>query len=88
LANSSPEPTLAARFDRLRALRRRLAEERGIPAYLVFTDATLRALARSSPSTRAALAAIPGLGGSKLVSFGDAVLAALRVTEGSDARPR
>ena len=75
-----PDADLAYRFDRLRSIRRRLAEERGVPAYVIFSDATLRALARSCPTTRAALAAVPGLGPMKVTSFGNAVLAALRET--------
>jgi ATP-dependent DNA helicase RecQ len=77
---SAPEPILAARVDRLRSIRRRLAAEHGVPAYVVFSDATLRALARSCPSTLAQIAAVPGLGAVKVTAFGDAILAAVRET--------
>ncbi len=55
------QTSVSARFARLRILRAQLAKERGVPAYVIFSDATLRALARSCPSTRSALAAAPAL---------------------------
>jgi ATP-dependent DNA helicase RecQ len=67
-----------ALFVRLRALRKRLADERGIPAYLVFTDATLLAMAAARPATEDALLAIGGVGKKKLVAYGAAFLAELR----------
>jgi ATP-dependent DNA helicase RecQ len=65
-------------FEKLRALRRRLADELGVPAYIVFGDVTLREMARDTPLTRAALSAITGVGAQKLERFGDAFLQALR----------
>jgi ATP-dependent DNA helicase RecQ len=62
-------------FDRLRATRRRLAEERGVPAYVVFGDTTLREMARAYPTSPAALRSITGVGEKKLAEFGDAFLA-------------
>ena len=74
-----PEPaTEDALFVRLRALRKRLADERGIPAYLVFTDATLLAMAAARPDTEDALIAVSGVGKKKLVAYGAAFLSALR----------
>jgi ATP-dependent DNA helicase RecQ len=61
----------------LKALRLTLSRERQVPAYVVFPDATLAAMAAIRPATRAALAAIPGVGEKKLAAFGDAFLAAL-----------
>jgi ATP-dependent DNA helicase RecQ len=49
-------------FERLRALRKRLADERGVPAYIIFGDATLRALAHSYPTSVGQLDGIPGIG--------------------------
>ncbi|HEY9156007.1 MAG TPA: DNA helicase RecQ [Opitutaceae bacterium] len=62
-------------FERLRTLRKKLADERGVPAYIVFGDATLRAMAREYPETEDALTGIPGIGEKKLVEFGPAFLA-------------
>lgn len=65
-------------FERLRALRRRLAEEHGVPAYVVFSDATLAAMAALRPQTREELARVSGVGHTKLARYGDAFLAELR----------
>ncbi|MFL6138571.1 MAG: ATP-dependent DNA helicase UvrD2 [Frankiaceae bacterium] len=64
-----------ALFDRLREWRRAAAKERGQPAYCIFTDATLQAIAETRPATVAELAAIPGVGQRKLGEFGADVLA-------------
>ena len=58
-------------FERLRALRKKLADERKVPAYIVFGDNTLRALAREYPQTLAALEGIPGIGEKKRDEFGE-----------------
>jgi ATP-dependent DNA helicase RecQ len=57
-------------FERLRALRKKLADERSVPAYIVFGDATLRAMARHYPATLEAMDGIPGLGEKKRAEFG------------------
>ena len=57
-------------FERLRTLRKKLADERKVPAYIVFGDTTLRAMARYYPSTLAAMEGIPGLGEKKRAEFG------------------
>jgi ATP-dependent DNA helicase RecQ len=57
-------------FERLRALRKKLADERKVPAYIVFGDNTLRALAREYPQTLTALEGIPGIGEKKREEFG------------------
>ena len=61
-------------FEALRAWRRSEAEERGVPPYVIFSDKTLRELARSRPSTRYELLGIYGIGEAKLEAFGDAVI--------------
>jgi ATP-dependent DNA helicase RecQ len=58
-------------FDRLRTLRKTLADERRVPAYIVFGDTTLRAMARSYPTSSAAMEGIPGMGEKKRAEFGD-----------------
>lgn len=61
-------------FDMLRAWRRTEAEERGVPPFVVFSDATLRDLARFRPSTLDALPTIRGIGAKKLGEYGEALL--------------
>lgn len=61
-------------FDALRTLRRELAEQAGVPPYVIFHDATLREMAAARPATSAALAAISGVGARKLEAFGDPFL--------------
>jgi ATP-dependent DNA helicase RecQ len=65
-------------FERLRALRKRIAAARGVPAYIVFHDSTLREIAAARPSDEDELRAIPGLGPRKLADFGALVLDAVR----------
>jgi ATP-dependent DNA helicase RecQ len=62
-------------FEVLRAYRRRQAEERGVPPYVVFSDATLRDLARHLPTTHDELLAIHGIGAKKCAEYGDDLLA-------------
>jgi ATP-dependent DNA helicase RecQ len=57
-------------FERLRSLRKKLADERKVPAYIVFGDTTLRAMARYYPATPDAMEGIPGLGEKKRAEFG------------------
>ena len=59
-------------FDRLRTLRRKFADERDVPAYIIFSDATLREVARAYPTTLTAFGRIPGVGAQKLKDFGGA----------------
>jgi ATP-dependent DNA helicase RecQ len=70
-------PHEAPLWDALRDLRGRLAREQGVPAYVIFHDATLLAMLRERPRTRDALAAISGIGERKLARYGDAFLRAL-----------
>ena len=64
-------------FEALKALRRRLADERGVPAYVIFSDATLMAMAATHPTTAAGLLAVPGVGPVKLERYGTAFLEVL-----------
>ncbi|MGZ9155722.1 MAG: DNA helicase RecQ [Candidatus Binatia bacterium] len=61
-------------FESLRALRRKLADQRGVPAYVLFNDATLRDMARTRPSSAAALLNIRGVGEKKLTDIGQPFL--------------
>jgi DNA helicase-2/ATP-dependent DNA helicase PcrA len=62
-------------FLRLREWRRGIAKEQSVPAYVVFSDATLAVIADRRPASTAELAAIPGVGQVKLDRYGAAVLA-------------
>ena len=64
-------------FEELRSLRRQLAADAGAPPYIVFADATLRAMAARRPQSMADMARIPGVGAVKLESWGPAFLAAI-----------
>jgi DNA helicase-2/ATP-dependent DNA helicase PcrA len=64
-----------ALFDRLREWRLGVSQVQQMPAYVIFTDASLQAIAEQLPATEAELAAVPGVGPRKLESFGAAVLA-------------
>ncbi len=66
------------RFDRLRAVRKRLADAEGVPAYIVFSDAALRGVAERRPVSAAELLGVPGVGPVKLERYGAAFLEALR----------
>ena len=61
-------------FELLRLWRRRKADERGIPPFIVFGDATLRDLARSRPSSAEALLSIHGIGAKKSAEYGEELL--------------
>ncbi len=67
-----------ALFQRLRALRRALADGEGVPAYIVFSDAVLARMAAMRPSDEAGLLAVPGVGPAKLARYGAAFLRVLR----------
>ncbi len=61
-------------FERLREWRAQVAKEHGVPAYVVFHDATLRAIAQARPQSIDALRGISGVGERKLASYGKALL--------------
>jgi ATP-dependent DNA helicase RecQ len=62
-------------FEALRAERAKLAKEQGVPAYVIFHDTTLIAIATARPASLGALAEIPGMGTTKLDRYGATVLA-------------
>ena len=65
-------------FDELRALRRRLADEQSVPAFVVFSDATLKAMASARPTDRQAMLRVSGVGPAKLAQYGEAFLAVIQ----------
>jgi ATP-dependent DNA helicase RecQ len=65
-------------FEALRAKRREIAKERGVPPYVIFHDSTLREMAGLHPTTLAGLAQVTGVGEAKREAYGDAFLEVLR----------
>ena len=65
-------------FDALRALRRDIAKDTGVPPYVIFHDSTLREMAQVRPGTLSALDEISGVGARKRDAYGDRFLAAIR----------
>ncbi len=65
-------------FGRLRTLRKQLADERGVPPYIVFSDVSLREMARRYPEDRTTFATISGVGSQKLREFAEPFLAEIR----------
>jgi ATP-dependent DNA helicase RecQ len=80
--SSSPEDSVDAApnelFEQLRRLRKALADARKVPAYVVFSDATLLEMAAKKPTTPADLLEISGVGPRKLSEYGEAFLDVLR----------
>jgi ATP-dependent DNA helicase RecQ len=67
-------PEVEDLFARLKALRKQLATERRVPAYVIFNDATLLRIAERRPASDEALLAIPGIGPAKLQLYGRVLL--------------
>ncbi len=61
-------------FEQLRAWRAAAAKEQGVPAYVIFHDATLRQIAAEAPATLAELSTISGVGDTKLAKYGQQIL--------------
>ena len=65
-------------FDALRSVRRRLAEKENVPAFVVFSDATLRDMCRLQPQTLDEMSEVKGVGERKLRRYGEDFLAVIR----------
>ncbi len=65
-------------FEALRSLRKEMADAQDVPAYVVFSDATLRELASAKPATLAAFRQIGGVGDAKLERYGERFVSAIR----------
>ncbi len=70
-----PDPGL---FERLRALRRKLADEKKVPAFVVFSDKALQDMAARKPASRAEFLEVHGVGQRKLEEYGDVFLEEIR----------
>ncbi|MFG2673038.1 DNA helicase RecQ [Streptomyces sp. NPDC048445] len=81
-----PEPAVPV-FEALRAWRGAQAKELGLPAYVIFHDATLREIAALRPGSLAELGGISGLGEKKLATYGEGVLEVLAGLPAADAEP-
>ncbi len=74
-------------FGRLRVWRKAQAEAQSVPPYVVFSDATLVAIADAAPSSRAGLAQISGVGPTKLTRYAEPVLAVLGGADPAEVAP-
>jgi ATP-dependent DNA helicase RecQ len=74
-------------FQRLRSLRKKLADDRAIAPYMVFADSTLKSMAQQQPQTLAEFAAISGVGSRKLIQYGDKFLDEIRAFRGNQGLP-
>ncbi|OAI41333.1 hypothetical protein AYO38_03890 [bacterium SCGC AG-212-C10] len=72
-----------ALFDGLRAIRRRMAEDANVPPYVIFSDATLREMARRKPRNRTEMLTVSGVGAKKYELYGEAFLAVTRPAAGT-----
>ncbi|WP_210357426.1 DNA helicase RecQ [Sphingomonas beigongshangi] len=74
VANPADHPL----FEALRARRRDIAKDAGVPPYVIFHDSVLRDMAARRPTSRAELAVLSGIGARKLDAYGDAFLQVIR----------
>ena len=80
-ASGSVAETDPELFERLRALRKRLADEAGKPPYIVFSDATLRDMCAKKPATDEEFLEVSGVGATKLARYGGDFLAEIAAFE-------
>jgi len=73
-----PSATAEMLFETLRRLRKTIADEQGVPPYIIFPDSSLRLMAQNQPQTPDELLTITGVGNYKLAQYGDRFLATLR----------
>jgi ATP-dependent DNA helicase RecQ len=73
-------------FDRLRTLRKKLADERDVPAYIIFSDVSLRQMARNYPASESDFARISSVGEKKLREFGEIFLGEIAAYLQTNAR--
>lgn len=78
LTGAGSDPAAEALFQRLRGLRKELADEQGVPPYVIFHDRTLAQMALDRPTTPEAFLDLPGVGEKKLGRYGDTFLDLIR----------
>jgi ATP-dependent DNA helicase RecQ len=71
-AESVASPESQDLYQRLQALRKRLADDQGVPPYIVFSNATLREMSQRQPQSQRQFAKVPGVGSRKLEQYGQA----------------
>jgi ATP-dependent DNA helicase RecQ len=77
-ADAAPNPANDPLFEALRAKRRELAEQAGVPPYVIFHDSTLREMAQIRPKSIRDMALVTGVGDRKLEAYGDAFVAVVK----------
>ncbi|WP_188559052.1 DNA helicase RecQ [Hymenobacter glacieicola] len=73
-AKAAPVSREAQLFEALRTLRKRIADEQGVPPYVIFTDSTLQEMAAERPINRVAMLSISGVGMKKFETYGEAFI--------------
>ncbi|WP_139921236.1 DNA helicase RecQ [Hymenobacter sp. DG01] len=73
-AKAAPVSREAQLFEALRTLRKRIADEQGVPPYVIFTDSTLQEMAEERPVNRTAMLSISGVGMKKFETYGEAFI--------------
>jgi ATP-dependent DNA helicase RecQ len=81
VASCAGDEVSRIRFERLKELRLELARQKRVPAYVVFSDATLLAMAEQNPDSLDALSEVPGVGHKKLEAYGRQFIAFLRALD-------
>jgi ATP-dependent DNA helicase RecQ len=76
VAAANLDPEAMVRFIHLKAWRAEVAKEHNLPAYVIFHDATLAAIAQAAPQSLGDLQGISGIGTKKLEAYGEQVLSA------------
>ena len=84
---SKREQVKEALLDRLKAVRKRIADTYNVPPYIVFNDSTLHEMARAKPGDRAAMLAVEGVSAHKFDQFGETFLAEIRQFARKQAGP-
>ncbi len=84
LKGDDSEPYDEGLFDKLRQLRRKIAEERGVPAFVILHDSVLREIARRLPRSEEELACIRNVGPKRAADLGEAILDVVRQREGAE----
>ncbi|TGE28318.1 DNA helicase RecQ [Hymenobacter metallicola] len=74
---AAPTDATTQLFDRLRQLRKRIADEQNVPPYVIFTDTTLQEMAAERPVSRTAMLAIGGVGMKKFENYGEVFIKAI-----------
>ncbi|UOQ52010.1 DNA helicase RecQ [Hymenobacter cellulosivorans] len=76
-AAATPTDATTQLFERLRQLRKRIADEQNVPPYVIFTDTTLQEMAAERPMSRTAMLAIGGVGMKKFENYGEVFIKAI-----------